>query len=129
MLDGTFVTVTRLKNHQGKSPFTIGAKLLCFKEPNNPYDTEAIRVLAPGGTAVGYIANSVSTKANGTMSAARVYDHVGDRFLIEVCFSTQTKVICQVIQKDFRDPAQLNAFLHPEPVKEQTLADVFPEGL
>lgn len=129
MLEGMFVTVTRLKNNQGKSAFTIGAKLLCCKEPNNPYDTEAIRVFAPGGVAVGYVANSVSTKANGTMSAARIYDSVGDRFLIEVCFSTQTKVICQVLQPDFSDPNLLKDFLHPEPVKGSMLSEVFPEGI
>ena len=37
-----------------------------------------LRVLAPNGHTVGYIVNSVHTKANGTMSAARVYDLVGD---------------------------------------------------
>ncbi len=129
MLEGMFVTVTRFKGYQGKVPFTIGSRLLCCKDPNNTYDTEAIRVLARGGVMVGYVANSVSTKANGTMSAARIYDYVGNRFLIEVCFSTQTKVICQVLQKDFSDPALLKAFLQPDTPKEETLAEVFPEGL
>lgn len=32
------------------------------------------------GSRVGYIANSANTKANGTMSAARIYDKVGDFF-------------------------------------------------
>lgn len=125
MLEGMFVTVTRFKSYQGKSPFSIGARLLCRKDPNNIYDTEAFRVFARGGIAVGYIANSASTKANGTMSAARIYDYVGRQFLIEVCFSTQTKVICQVLQKDLQDPALLEAFLKPE--EEQTVAELFPE--
>lgn len=129
MLEGMFVTVTRFKSCQGKSPFPIGARLLCRKDPNNIYDTEAIRVFARGGIAVGYIANSASTKANGTMSAARIYDYVGRQFLIEVCFSTQTKVICQVLQKDLQDPALLEAFLRPEPEEEQTLAGLFPEDV
>ena len=50
-----------------------------------------------------YVANSVHTKANGTMSAARVYDRVGDLFWVEVCFSTQSKIICQIT--DFDVPA------------------------
>ena len=84
---------------------------------------------------MGYIANSASTKANGTMSAARIYDYVGRQFLIEVCFSTQTKVICHGIDdgKRFQTNAHitnllsalLEAFLKPE--EEQTLAGLFPE--
>ena len=98
MLDGIFVTVTGFHHYQDREPFPIGAVLLCCKEPENPYDSEAIRVLSAEGSKVGYIANGPSTKANGTMSAARIYDKVGDRFFIEVCFSTQTKIICKVIQ-------------------------------
>lgn len=78
LLEGVFVTITGFRNYYDKIPFSIGARFLCAKEPGNAYDTEAIRVLAPNGHTVGYVANSVHTKANGTMSAARVYDLVGD---------------------------------------------------
>ena len=114
MLDGTFVTITRLNRYREGNPFAVGKVLLCCKEPDNPYDTEAIRVLAEGGQQVGYLANSVSTKANGTMSAARVYDRVGDCFAIEVCFSTQTKVICQVVCFDVRDGETRRRYTRPE---------------
>ncbi|MGM9648448.1 MAG: HIRAN domain-containing protein [Butyricicoccaceae bacterium] len=110
MLDGIFVTVTGFKHYRDKLPFAIGAELLCCKEPDNPYDTEAIQVLSKGGYQVGYIANGVNTKANGTMSAARIYDRVGHCFLIEVCFSTQSKVICRVTQVDVKDEAVLKLF-------------------
>ena len=80
-------------------------------------------MLAPGGDTVGYVANSASTKANGTMSAARLYDHVGDRFLAEVCFTTQTKIICQIICQDIQDPALFQPF-----VRAESLDDVFQDG-
>ena len=110
MLDGIFVTVTGFKHYNDRAPFPIGEILLCCKEPNNPYDTEAIMVLSYGGYKVGYIANGAGTKANGTMSAARLYDRVGDNFLIEVCFSTNTKIICQVLAFDVTDPGVLERY-------------------
>lgn len=122
MLDGTFITVTSFKNFQGKAPFVIGAVLLCAKEPKNTYDTEAIKVFSKGGQAAGYVANSNVTKANGTMSAARIYDHVGNLFLVEVCFTTQSKIICQVICSDLKDRSVLDEFQ-----RGKTAADAFAE--
>ncbi len=122
MLEGTFITVTGFRGMRGKQPFPIGAQLLCCKDPNNTFDTEAIRVYAKGGRAVGYVANSASTKANGTMSAARIYDTVGDRFTVEVCFTTQTKVICKLITRSVDDPAALEDYRRPE-----SLEDVYEE--
>lgn len=113
MLNGTFVTVTGFKHYKNKSPFSIGSVLLCCKEPENPYDTEAIQVFMEGGDTVGYIANGAGSKANGTMSAARIYDRVGDYFTIEVCFSTQTKIICQVTCPDVRDEKLIRQFTCP----------------
>ena len=110
MLDGTFVTITGFSHYRNKEPFSIGTLLLCCKEPDNPYDSEAIEVLTWGGVKVGYIANGASTKANGTMSAARLYDRVGKYFSIEVCFSTQTKIICQVVDFDVQDTGFLDDF-------------------
>ncbi|MBS5645763.1 MAG: hypothetical protein KHW46_08390 [Clostridiales bacterium] len=52
-----------------------------------------------------YVANSVHTKANGTMSAARVNDRVGDLFWVEVCFSTYSKIICQITDLDVQKAA------------------------
>ncbi len=110
MLEGTFVTVTGFNHYYDRIPFSIGAVLLCCKEPDNSYDTEAIKVLAENGRKVGYIANGTNTKANGTMSAARIYDRVGDWFSIEVCFSTKSTVICRVICFDIQDVEMIARF-------------------
>lgn len=84
------------KNYFDKRPFAIGTKLLCVKEPDNVYDSEAIKVTFPVLGAVGYIANSIQTKANGTFSAGRIYEQVGDKFIVEVEFSTHSTVIARV---------------------------------
>lgn len=100
MLEGTFVTVGGFKNYHDMGPFFIGSRFICQKEPSNLYDDEAVKVVDAGGETLGYLANSSSVKANGTMSSARIYDKVGDMFLIEVCFTTRTKVICKIIDFD-----------------------------
>ena len=114
MLEGMFVTVTGFSHYWDKKPFSIGQQFLCVKDPQNPYDSEAIAVFALGGYKVGYLANGVKTKANGTFSAARIYDRVGSYFFIEVCFSTDTKIICQVVVPCIADPGALEAFLPSE---------------
>ena len=122
MLEGIFVTVTGFRNYQNKLPFVIGAQLLCCKDPENTYDSESIRVFAKGGKQVGHIANSTAHKANGTMSAARIYDRVGDCFIIEVCFTTQTKIICKVIHSSLTDPEALQEYTPPKTL-DQVYAD------
>lgn len=90
------VSIVGFKNYFDKRPFAIGTKLLCVKEPDNVYDSEAIKVTFPVLGAVGYIANSIQTKANGTLSAGRIYEQVGDKFIVEVEFSTHSTVIARV---------------------------------
>lgn len=77
MPEGTFVTVCGFSGYRGIDPFNIGARFMCQKEPNNPHDDEAIRVMDESGVTIGYLANGGSTRANGTLSASRVYDRVG----------------------------------------------------
>ena len=100
MLEGMFVTVAGFSSYHGAAPFAIGARFICIKEPDNKYDDDAIAVVGADGEKLGYLANNAGTKANGTMSASRIYDRVGKRFVIEVCFTTRTKIICHVVNTD-----------------------------
>ena len=69
-----YVTITGFRAYQGLFPFKIGFLVRCEKEPDNPYDGEAIRCTMPMIGTVGYLANSTGTVAGGTMSAGRIYD-------------------------------------------------------
>lgn len=91
-----YVTITGFKNYYDKKPFRIGNLIRCSKEPDNVYDGEAIRCSLPRIGTVGYLANSPSTAAGGTMSAGRIYDHVPKKFYVRVCFTTCTKIICKI---------------------------------
>lgn len=102
MLEGMFITVCGFSKYQDLGPFNIGSRFICIKEPQNSFDDDAVRVTDDFGNTLGYIANSAQNKANGTLSASRIYDKVGGRFLVEVCFTTRTKVICLVVDSDFK---------------------------
>lgn len=91
-----YVTITGFKAYEGLFPFKIGYLVRCEKEPENLYDSEAIRCSMPMIGTVGYIANSTGTVAGGTMSAGRLYDKVEKKFYVRVMFTTFTKIICRV---------------------------------
>ena len=99
-MDKKYVTITGVNFYYGREVFRIGKKFYCRKDYFNSYDTEAIEVLDRALGTVGYIANSVSTTVPGTMSAGRIYDRVGETFLIRVMFMTHTKIICEVIKNN-----------------------------
>lgn len=91
-----YVTVTGFKHYYGAKPFAVGNLIRCSQEPDNSYDSEAIRCSLPAIGTVGYLANSPDTVAGGTMSAGRVYDRVKKHFYIRVMFTTFTKIICRI---------------------------------
>lgn len=91
-----YITITGFKHYYGLTPFAIGNLVKCVKEPQNIYDSEAIKAIMPQIGKVGYVANSPETTANGTMSAGRIYDHVKKQFYVRVLFTTFTKVICKI---------------------------------
>ena len=97
-----FISITGFKNYSGSIPFRIGYLVRCEKEPDNPYDSEAIKCTMPVIGTVGYVANSCNTVAGGTMSAGRIYDKVGKKFYARVLFTTFTKIICR-IEDGFED--------------------------
>ena len=107
-----FVTITGFNNYCGEQIFAIGRLVRCEKEPDNPYDAEAIRCTLPVVGKVGYIANSVATVAVGTMSAGRVLDKVTSKFYVRVMFRTCSKVICRV--EDDKEPSDLNRELYEQ---------------
>ena len=106
-MDQHYVTVTGFKNYYGLRPFAIGQIIRCEKEPHNPHDSEAIRCSLPTIGTIGYIANSQSTRANGTQSAGRIYDKVDQKFYAQVMFTTFTKVICRILPPSVNCPKQL----------------------
>lgn len=94
----TFVTIIGFKHYYGKNIFAVGSLIKCVKEPDNTYDSEAIRCEYFPLKKVGYIANSVNTVANGTSSAGRIYDSVKRKFYVRVMFATYSHIICKIVE-------------------------------
>lgn len=105
-----FVTIVGFKHYYGEIPFKVGRKIKCVKEPDNPYDAEAIRATVKHIGTVGYIANSPYTVAGGTKSAGAIGNKVKKKFTVKVMFLTGTKVICRVVdgRKDKKDKKDKN---------------------
>lgn len=94
-----YVTITGFNHYYGLAPFKIGRKIKCVKEPDNPYDSEAIKAVMKNIGRVGYIGNTPYTCATGTMSSGRIWEKVGKKFYVKVMFITSSKVICKVLEE------------------------------
>lgn len=92
-----YVTITGIRHYYGVKPFSVGKRIKCSKEKNNPYDSEAIKVVMKEIGTVGYIANSTYTVVTGTSSAGRIYEKVKKEFVVEVMFITSSSIICRVV--------------------------------
>lgn len=96
-----FITIICFNKFHGKKIFKIGSILKLIKEPENNYDSEAIRVEMRYAGKVGYLANSVKTVVRGTMSAGRIYDKIDeDKCYAKVMFISNENVIARVIEED-----------------------------
>ncbi|MGI6160439.1 MAG: HIRAN domain-containing protein [Christensenellales bacterium] len=92
-----YITITGLKHYYGIKPFKVGYPVTLLKEPDNPYDEEAIMVSAPVLGKVGYVANSPYTVTTGCMSAGRIYDAIPDECVAIARFITSSSVIALVL--------------------------------
>lgn len=97
-----YITLTGTKYYFGKEFLKKGMKLKLEKEPDNEYDTEAIKVICEGLGKIGYVANSPYTVIGEAISAGRLYDKIGDTAEVEVVFVTGNGTICKVCKKNFR---------------------------
>ena len=96
-MENIFITITGINHYFGKKPFEIGRILKLIKEPDDPYDNEAIGVYLPFIDKIGNVANSVNTVFAGTQSAGRIWDKIGDSALAKVMFVTHSSVIAIVL--------------------------------
>jgi len=92
-----YITITGMSHYYGLNPFSVGKEIKCVKEPNNPYDNEAIKAVMKSIGTVGYVANTPYSKATGTVGAGGIACKVKKKFKVKVLFITSSKVICEVV--------------------------------
>ena len=95
-----YITITGGNNYFGKAPFKVGRIFKLEKEPDNLYDTEAIKISHPLIGTVGYVANSIHTVYEGTHSSGRLYDKIADSAYIKIMFITHSSAIAKLLDED-----------------------------
>lgn len=98
-MEDVFITITGIDYYLGKKPFKVGRKVRLVKEKENDYDSEAIRVELPYIDTVGYVANSTHTVYDGTLSAGRMYEKIGEKAVAQVMFITHSAVIAKILEE------------------------------
>lgn len=92
-----YITITGVNYYLGIEAFRVHQILYLEKEESNPIDNEAIKVMIDGGAQVGYVANSITTKAQGTASAGYIHrDFVKTTAKANVLFITHDTVIAEL---------------------------------
>ena len=97
-----YFTITGTKYRFGHEFMKPGMKVKLIKEPDNPYDSEAIRVEMAPLSKIGYVANSTKTVIGDSWSAGRMYDHIGKKADAVVKLVTERGVLCKVCKKSLR---------------------------
>ena len=90
------ITITGTYHYYGQDFVTPGMKIRLIKEPDNEYDSEAIRAEVKGLGKIGYVANSPFTVFGESMSAGRLYDKIGDKAKATVLYVLPRGALCKV---------------------------------
>lgn len=117
-----YITIVGFNHYYGARPFKVGKKIKCKKEPDNPYDSEAIKAVIKGIGTVGYVANAPYTVATGTKSAGGIAHKVKKKFKVEVMFITSSKVICKVVE-GIKDRSEKNVIAPLKNTEVETMED------
>ncbi|MCF0229954.1 MAG: DNA-binding protein [Parasporobacterium sp.] len=91
-----YFTITGTNYRLGTDFLEKGMKVRLEKDPENEYDTEAIKVTMPGLKTIGMVANSVRTVLGECYSAGRLYDKIGDEAEGEVMYVLNGSVVCSI---------------------------------
>ncbi len=92
----TYFTITGLNHYHGKHFLEPGMKVKLVKEPDNAYDSEAIKVTMKGLGQIGYVANSTYTVLGESKSAGRIYDKFGKKAKGVVLYVVNGGAICRL---------------------------------
>ena len=96
MTQELYFTITGTHYRFGNDIVERGTRVKLVKEPDNEYDSEAIKATLPGLGQIGYVANSVNTVLGESMSAGRLYDKIGDEAFGTVLYVLDRGVVCTI---------------------------------
>jgi hypothetical protein len=91
-----YFTIAGTSHHYGRDFIEPKMEVKLVKEPDNEYDSEAIRVEMPGIGLIGYVANSPYTVLGESYSAGRLYDKIGDTAKGKVLYVLPNGILCEL---------------------------------
>ena len=89
-----FFTITGTRYFHGKDFIEKDMQVHLIKDPENEYDSEAIRVELEGLGQIGHVANSPYTVIGESYSAGRLYDKIGDTAVGTVLYNVEAGILC-----------------------------------
>ncbi len=99
-MSDTYFTITGMCFRYGNEFLEPKMRVNLVKEPDNEYDSEAIKVEMPGLGPIGYVANSTRTVLGECMSAGRIYDRFDDNAVGEVRYVLPQGAVCSLISEE-----------------------------
>ena len=92
-MEKIYFTIAGTQFYHGKDFFEKDMEVKLVKEPDNPFDKEAILVKVEGLGDVGHVANSPYTVVGESYSAGRLYDKIGDTAEVYVLYVVDNGVL------------------------------------
>ncbi len=96
-----YFTIAGCNHYLGTDFMEKGMKVRLEKDPDNEFDSEAIKVMIKGLGQVGFVANSPYTVKGESMSAGRIYDKIGDKAKAKIAFIIPGGAICRITNDGF----------------------------
>lgn len=97
-MDKIYFTITGTNHFFGKDFLEKDMKVRLVKDPDNEYDSEAIRVELEGLGQIGHVANSPYTVCGESYSAGRLYDKIGDTAEGTILYVLKSGVLCSITE-------------------------------
>lgn len=91
-----YVAITGTTHYFGTNFLKPGQLIHLQKDPDNPYDQEAIKAELPPIGKIGYVANSTHTVPKGCRSAGRIYDSFDQQVSGFIRFTIKDTVIVEL---------------------------------
>ncbi|MCJ8014168.1 HIRAN domain-containing protein [Paenibacillus sp. KQZ6P-2] len=92
------IAITGTTHYFGTSFLKPGQVVHLVKDPENPYDQEAIKAVIPPIGKIGYIANSMHTVPKGCRSAGRIYDSFDQQICGVIRFIVKDLAIVELVE-------------------------------
>lgn len=106
-MNGNLITITGARHYFGSNIFQVGRYVRLRKERGNSYDADAISVDIPMIGKVGYVANTLGTRFEGTLSASVIAKRISNECTARIRLIANDGVVAEIIDEKPEAPQRL----------------------